>query len=544
MKRTTKKMKKNIRFICQIGLFFILYTNVGYAQKDSLPQSFSFVKNSQAWFSSNNAAGLRHFTLGKVAEVSSSFNKKNGKFINYYQSSNSYQWKIATKSFYRFNEQVVFYGEIDYQNFMGKNMGGSIFINPAKMPFNIVELSDTTQGRKDKEEYQLLGALSVSTKNNLHLGAKVAYKASNYAKHKDLRHRNKQLNLDASLGLSYTFKFLEMGANYLYSRNIEEIYFKIFGNTDRQYMHLVDFGNFYGRYELYSDNGDGYISGSGAKPIVNIGHTVNLQLNIRLSEAFSFFYEFGFTKNKGYFGTDESNSIVYTTHQKNYFSYKGIFTYKKQSNLHRLAIRLSTNSLINYENAYRRNTLPGQLSRIEYLGKIKVFEHNKLDINIHYISYLDIYRFASKWLIKFDIDATNREQKTSIFPFYRQQKITFFQSKASIQRTFVQGNKQWRVSTQLAYGKGFGNPFYDYQRAVGAINSKIPESTELNLYREYEYYTLAHINPRLAITYGQLVKSKIFVYAKLAYSFIYAFDNEYIKGNKQRIFELKVGIDF
>lgn len=544
MKRSTEKMKKNIGFIYLIGLWFVLHPAVGYAKKDSLPKNISFVKHSQAWFSSSNAAGLHHFTLGKVAEMNSRFCKQNGEFVNYYQSNDSYRWGIGTQSFYRFNERIVFYGQLDYQNFTGKNMAGSIVINPEKTPFNIVELSDTTQGRKNKERYRLVGALSVSTKSNLHLGVKVAYKASNYTKHKDLRHRNKRLNLDASLGLSYAFAVLEIGANYLYSRNIEEIYFKSFGNTDRQYMHLVDFGNFYGRYELYSDSGDGYISGWGAKPIVSQSHALHLQTNIQLSEHFGFFNEFELTKGKGHFGTDESNSIVYTTHKQNHLSYKGIFSYTRQNHLHRVAIELATNTLINYENAYRRNTLPGQLSKVEYLGKMKVFERNKLDVHVHYVGYLHRHPFGAKWLLSLDVKASQRQQKTSLFPFYREQTIRFFQTQASMQRTFLQGKKQWRIGTQWAYAKGFGNPFSDHQRGTNITSGNAPKSADLHLFREYEYLTLARIIPQLTGTYGQLIKHNRFAYVKLAYTFVYAFENKYMRGNKQQVFELTIGVDF
>lgn len=538
------KMKKNIFFIFLLTFLLALNLNDTYAQKDSLPKTFSFVKNSKGWFSSNNAAGLSHFSLHKVAEVNSFLNKKKGEFVNYYQSNDSYRWGIGTQSFYRFNERVVFYGKIDYQNFTGKNMAGSIFINPGKTPFNIVELSDTTQGIKNREQYRLLGAFSIALINHLYLGIKVDYKTSNYAKHKDLRHRNKQLNLDASLGLSYTFKFLEIGANYLYSRNIEEIYFKIFGNTDRQYMHLIDFGNFYGRYELYSDSGDGYISGWGAKPLASITHTYNLQLNIKLSEQLSFFNELGFGKNAGHFGTDESNSIVYTTHKANNLNYKGIFTYAKENNLQRLAIELNTNTLMNYENAYRRNTLPGQLSEIEYLGKVKMFERNKLGLNINYIGYLDIHKFGSKWLFKSYIKASEREQKTSIFPFYRKQKITFFESQLGVERTFFQENRQWSLGLGISYAKGLGKPFSETMRGSISANTKTPKSTEFNLFREYEYYTLARINPQFDVSYGKLIKNKMLAYVRLAYSFTYAFDNEHIKGNYLQMFELKIGVDF
>lgn len=125
-------------------------------------------------------------------------NKSDGQFIDYFQSPDSYTLGGEAESFYRVTPRLVFHGWVSYHNFTGKQMGGSAFIDPNSTPFNMVESTDTTKGAKQQEVYRLTGSLAYDLSKRVTLGAKMDYTSTNYTKRKDLRHRNKLLNLVAT----------------------------------------------------------------------------------------------------------------------------------------------------------------------------------------------------------------------------------------------------------------------------------------------------------------------------------------------------------
>jgi hypothetical protein len=82
-------------------------------------------------------------------------------------------------------------------------MTGSVFLQD-RLPFDIMEDSLTNKGHKHCDRYHLTGGFSYSLSPAVALGLKADYTAANYAKYKDLRHKNKLMNLDVTIGLLST----------------------------------------------------------------------------------------------------------------------------------------------------------------------------------------------------------------------------------------------------------------------------------------------------------------------------------------------------
>ena len=106
-------------------------------------RDFNLVKQANPWLTSPNAAALTRYNQRNisVAEVRGSVAK--GDFVDYSQSSNVVQAGAMVESFFCINARSVVYGRIDYDNFAGKNMLGSVFINPERKPFDLSEDSLT-----------------------------------------------------------------------------------------------------------------------------------------------------------------------------------------------------------------------------------------------------------------------------------------------------------------------------------------------------------------------------------------------------------------
>ena len=170
--------------------------------KDSLlHRDFSFVANSDAWLRSDNAAALIRFKIKNIslAEVYAQYGK--GGFVNYDESPRTVQVGANVSSFYRLTDRIVLSGSMRYDNFSGRNMTGSAFIQTQRLPFDIVEDSLNNAGTKHRDTYNLMGALSWDIYKGLAIGTKVDFTAANVAKYKDLRHKTKLMDLALTTGV-------------------------------------------------------------------------------------------------------------------------------------------------------------------------------------------------------------------------------------------------------------------------------------------------------------------------------------------------------
>ncbi len=531
---------KHIPFI-----FLLLIPFCAISQKnDSLPNNLKFIKNTNVWLSSNNYANLHHFNHSHLSTAKVSMQKQNGKFVNYYKSDNSLNINAETESYFRLNNKIVLYGLVNYQNFNGKNMGGSVFINPYKNPFNIIEGTDTTQGNKSMEQYKFLGAFSIEFIKNLYWGTKFDYHTAHYAKHRDLRHQNKLLNLNLTSGISYNFKYIEIGVNYEYNRRIEEVLLKSFGNTDKQYVHLIDFGNFFGRNELFDDQHEGYISGYSFKPILSETHGVDCQIGITINDKWTLFNQLTLQKIKGYFGTDDSYSRMFSRHNGKTLIYTGILQLSTNNNIHQINVTLTNSNLKNKERIHRFSTEQGKLTKIEYLGDIDVFDKTVKTAKVNYTTYLGVNNSNPKWTIQAGLSLKQRTQKTTLFPFYRTQDLNKWLADVSLGKTFFFNKTYLSVTLAGAYGTGSGNPFTDDLRSSSFDPKQKPITSDFNLYREYEYFTAKRIISSININYSFPIRDNILAYIEGAYSLHKGFDLQYLNNDKLHQIDFTLGVRF
>lgn len=110
----------------------------------------------------------------------------------------------------------------------------------------------------------------------LSLGARVDYTAANYAKYKDLRHKNKLMDLSATAGLTVPVaSWLTVGADYRYHRSNESVTFGVYGKNDKVYKSLISYAAFMGRVEQFGNSG--YTDKSREMPLFDEGHGAGVQ---------------------------------------------------------------------------------------------------------------------------------------------------------------------------------------------------------------------------------------------------------------------------
>ena len=123
-------------------------------RKEKPLYDFDYIARSDGWLTSVQCGGASRRGSGSgVSYAEAYFGKQNGRFINYWESDDSYDFGLKTESFRRF-EKVSFYGENAVPLFPGPAYVGSILLNPGDRPFDLVEF---TPGTKTREQYILSG---------------------------------------------------------------------------------------------------------------------------------------------------------------------------------------------------------------------------------------------------------------------------------------------------------------------------------------------------------------------------------------------------
>ena len=183
-------------------LFCLLALNAStlFAQDTLLLRDYSFVRQSSPWLIQRNAAALTLYSSQNIAEAELSLSHANGRLAPANGSPSLTTLQAAIESYYRINARMVVYGAISYDNQSGSDMTGSVFMQD-RLPFDIVEDSLNNAGRKHRDTYHLTGAFGYDVYNGYSIGIKADYTAANYAKYKDLRHKNKLMDLQLTAGV-------------------------------------------------------------------------------------------------------------------------------------------------------------------------------------------------------------------------------------------------------------------------------------------------------------------------------------------------------
>ncbi|MFT3739504.1 MAG: hypothetical protein QM786_12160 [Breznakibacter sp.] len=531
--------------IIKIGLMTAggaLYPACLTAQKQNVGFDFRYIKHSNAWLTSENAAGLDNLKTDKASFAEAYFNKNNGRFINYHQPDNSYSYGALTESFVRLNDRIVFYGMVNYDKFTGKHMGGSTFIDPYYNPFNIVEYADSTAGTKEMETYHLTGAISAYVWKDLLIGLKIDYKTTSYFKTKDLRHTNDLMDMGVTAGFKYKFgSVADAGINYYYRRTTESIGFKSYGNTDQQFNSLIDFGAFLGRQERFGDSG--YTDKDDTKPFFNKFNGASVQIELFPDRHTRFFNELGLRHRTGYYGKRSTTSVIYTEHQAHIYRYKGVMSHESAQSLHLIGLELEHESLQNFENAYRKETSSTGNASIIYYGQNKMLDKTTSFASLTYTGNLRVEDNNPTWVLNAGASLRSKELTSIVYPSFRKQLVNQLLGQASVTRNLKRQNHQLGFTGGCGYAVGNGTDKEDGE--YGTSDSK-SSAVSLNhyLYREFEYLTAAQLSGNIGFRYTRLwMPNLIKIYGEINYQHTRAFSVKYI-GDTFGCLAIKLGCTF
>ena len=486
-----------------------------------------------------NKSFLTKYSGDNISRLSADGGWSKGKLINYYQSDNQVKFGVSASSIYRIDRRIVISGGISYAMDRGRNMAGSAFINPKETPFDIIEATDDNPGTKRNEKYMLDGELGYMFSDRFSMGAMFVYRTENYAKFKDLRHQNTLMNLDLSVGASYGITdLMTLGLAYSYNRNLETVYFKIYGNTDRQYSSLISFGGFYGRKELFGESG--YTSDS--RPLFTQKHGGALQFLLE-SNPVNWFNEVYYNTLSGRFGSGASTSITYSNHNGYEAGYKSKVTINGDGRFHSVELNFGYSSLENNENSFKESTDQSGVSQIVYYGSNKVGDRNLFKARLDYQILIGRKENRSDFKVGSSLGFYSRNVTSSLYPYYRKQNINAMDLLLKTSRNLFRDKNVYSISVTAGFSTGWGDMKTDGTYTYVENDKNLPFERNDLLVKEYDYITSSQIISGLSLMYERGLKADISAYTSMDITYRRAL-NTSMKGFSHSVMGLAVGVKF
>ena len=483
---------KRLAKVLPFYLFNFLTLN---AQTDSLLlRNYHTVKTADAWLTTPNAAALTRFSASNIAEANLSLSYGKGEFVDFYDSPKVLQAGAAVESVFRLSRRTVVYGAISYDNWTGRDMTGSAFMHltspSSRYPFDIVEDSLTNAGRKHRDTYQLAGAVGVDLWRGYALGARLDYTAANYAKYKDLRHKNKFMDLSACVSAyAPVLPWLSLGANYTYHRQTESIDFGTYGKSEKVYKSLIDYGAFMGRVEQFGN--EGFTDKSREMPLFEDSHGGGFQFSLHPMEQLTALASFAFANGNGYYGRRSPYTITYTQHRREQRTTALSLAYVPLSRASRftLDVSYSNERLANRAETFREQTNETSATYYEYYDPVEMGDKQWDDVSTTATALLGLQGETPTWLLTAAYHWTKRQQAAYLFPFYRLQKLSAGQVDIEAQYSLIRTSGIWSFALTGGFRQGSGEPWQDGTFQTPGYRQASPATMEAFLMREYRYLT-------------------------------------------------------
>lgn len=507
-------------------------------------EHFEALCDTTPWLVSRNIAGLTALpddVRSNYAETY--FQKDNGGWGDYYASPDSYEFGARTASFYRVNSRLVLSGNVSYSSFQGKDMTGSVWLDPDDQPFDIVEMGPQFAGTKNREKYNLMGGLGLDLGQGFSLGAHVDFTSANNAKRRDLRSQNKLMDLEAGGGVLWAKGIVQLGLSYNYRRTIEELLFKTYGTTGIFYASLIDYGASFGVSE-YS-NANGLTDEDEERPMLSERHSVSLQLGLGKGST-KMLHEGWLEWREGYYGKRSLFTPVFMEHSGTAWGVEGKITWMQR---HAMTYRVMGSHLENWQNLYTYVNQGGGLNEYIYHGRLKTRGQRTLSAETGYRFY------ANAWVHQVKAGYHERRLTASLYPFYRRQNIHYTDVNLASRRLWYSGKHDWSAELQLGYQKGGGimaeDGNYDGtgEGTSGDAGSTLIRTSLVTLpsafQQHFDYLTASQGNVGLNLLYGRrLYADRIRIFALLSVRYQRAWSVTADVENHNQTISLSLGCTF
>ena len=470
-----------------VGLM-LLASLAMHAQDSLLFHDYAFIKDADAWLTCRNAATLTQFASHNISNAQLSFTREKGGFTDFSDSPDAITANAEVESFYRISRRAVGYGLMSYDNFSGKEMGGSVFIDTSRLPFDLEEDSLTNLGRKHRDTYHLTGGVGIDVWHGISVGARLDYKAANYAKYKDLRHKNKLMDMTLTTGVFWPISgVVDVGAYYCYRRTTESLKFNLYGREDKTYVTFINYGPFIGETEQFANSG--FTDKLRELPMVNNHNGIGMQLGLHLGHNLTFTNEAMLAYREGYYGRRSEYTNSYSFHRSHIYDYHGRLSYRAKASLHHIDVNIEAENLINHFETFREKRNDSGASYYEYYDPVKTA--NKLWVygRVAYTAYLGIHGELPTWGLSASCQWMHRKQTGYDYPYYRRQRLNNQEWELSAIRHLQMHKGILSLKLSGAFLNGSGAPFEDLTFVAPSDKQHPSPTMDTWLYREHQWLT-------------------------------------------------------
>lgn len=480
-------------------------------------QTYDIIERRNSWNAGENVTGIRMDSISSsYAEL---YGKNNhGDFYHSYEAEKSWNAGAIAKSITHLKGYSLT-GSFSFNHTSGKDMSGSMFIQPGFYPVDILEF---TPGRKNLQRYAFMGGIASDIAPNWRLGGKIDFAASNYSKRKDLRHTNYRLDLKVAPSVMYHSGDLAIGFSYMFSKNSKSVKAEVIGTTENSYNAFLDKGLMYGAYEAWDGSGI-HLSESGINgfPIKELSNGGALQLQWK-----RFYGDIEYTYSSGSAGERDAIWFKFPTHRiASHLSYH----FKQGKKEHFLRLNLQWSHLVNNENVINKETVNG-ITTTYINGSNRIFERDAFSVHPEYefISPRTEVRLGTHI-------STFKRLTTQMYPYVASEKMLCTQTYVS--SVFHIGKFDLKAAASFAIGNST-------EKSRVITTDTEPGDPP---YRLTDYYNLQNeyaTAPQATLRLGLRYHFNHGIYAEVQGSYTRGFNLHYIDGSSRWNETIKLGYTF
>lgn len=506
-------------------------------QEADVCRDFSFRTATDPVFFISNPASISAFK-GHFSMAGAGFRKENGGLASLTESPDSFMADAVTESYISISDRISFHGKLSWSYFAGEQMGAQILMDPAFNPFSFLESSETTTGRKNKESYSLLGAMSYRFSDRWSAGVSFDYVSADQTKVKDPRFSNIWMDMGITAGAAFRpGEDLMLGLTLRYRSTLEQVLGGVYGTTDQQYFYYTDKGGFLGTMsEVAGDYG--YISVSGFRPMKNDFFALGFQA---VSKGMTNELEVAY--RTGYWGKKASSSATFFEFSGIEASYRGRMLRGSEASLHKISVDLGYKLIGNDENVFRYVTPVGQSMRVEYTGQNHILDRHTVSAELGYTWYKGTGGYLPEFSAGAALHGGMVMGSTVLYPYYRNFDTETLCARAYARKSFFSGRTIFTAGLDASYRMGFGTPAEDGSYA--STTSSGLKSFDNYLHRQFEYDTAPAAGAGVSFACSFLVSAHFVPYIKLSDDFSALLQApEYLQGRVRNVALITLGCSF
>lgn len=480
-------------------------------------QNYERTLRRNLWNDGSNITGIRQDSVSVAfAELGGSYTA--GNFRSYSSAVNGWSAGASTAAI-RHLDRFSLSGSFSFAQNQGNSMCGSMFVEPGKYPFDVLE---STPGAKTRQSYAFSGGISIDLADCWRIGAAMEFESQNYSKRKDLRYESYALDMEVRPALMYHSGDLSIGLSYIFRKSSESPKAEQIGTAVASYDAFLDKGIFYGVNQIWDGSGV-HLKEEGVVgfPVSELSNGVAIQAGWK-----DFYADFEFSSRSGRAGEKQFIWCRFPGYEM-----RGRLSWKHGSDIGTHYLRLSAAYLHqdNNETVLEKVSEGGVTTIVEH-GFNRLFTRNLLDAGLRY------ELVAPLWSVRAAAGVEAAEMLSSaMYPYLngRSETVPF----ASLGAEFRPGNFELRLDASAR--KGFVS---ETSRRVSETSGVAvsPYRNEEIMAWEDEYGNALRSNIDFALRY--IFKPAVYLQAEAGW--IHAFDLKTINGSDRVVAGMRIGYEF